>query len=163
MMGKMGKTTEKNYNLKDSQKLANKNGFNINPVQEVQDKTTIKFSDKDSPASIKSDQYKVVVEKYGIYSKSENNRVLTSTEPLEVKKSFWENAASAAMAIGDAAKFESTGRYYYNYVSNGELKKTGMKADTYPWSAGDQVSVYGSWDEYSKATNGEGDLLNLEK
>jgi RHS repeat-associated protein len=63
VMGKMGKTTEKNYNFKDSQKLANKNGFNINPVQEVQDKTTMKISDKDSPASIKSDQYKVVVEK----------------------------------------------------------------------------------------------------
>jgi len=163
MMGKMGKTTEKNYNFKDSQKLANKNGFNINPVQEVQDKTTIKISDKESPTSINSDQYKVVVEKYAIYSQSENNKVLTSTEPLEVKKSFWENAASAAMAIGGAAKFETTGRNYYNYVSNSELKKTGMKADTYPWSAGDQVSVYGSWEEYSKATNGEGDLLNFKK
>jgi len=163
MMGKMGKTTEKNYNSKDSQRLANKNGFNINPMQEVQDKTTIKISDKNSPASIKSDQYKVVVEKYAIFSQSENNRVLTSIEPLEVKKSFWENAANAAMAIGGVAKFETTGRYSYNYVSNGELIKTGMKADTYPWSTGDRVSIYGSWDEYSKATNGEGSLLNLEK
>lgn len=58
---------------------------------------------------------------------------------MDLHKRPWDKFVSAAMAVGGAAKFETTDRYYYNYVSNCELKATGMKADTYPWSTGDQL------------------------
>jgi RHS repeat-associated protein len=154
MMGDMGKTTEKDYNNDQSQSLAQKNGYSINPTQQLEQHETKTYSDANSPAKASSESFKIINEKYGIFSSDATHKVETKKVLIENDYSFLD----LLFTIGGTATVDSRSRTYSTYLNNADFKKSGSK-EKEKFPAGSSVIFYKSWNDYSNKTNGKGELL----
>ena len=154
MMGDMGTTTEKSYNYDQSQTMAQKNGYSINPTQQLEQHETKTYSDANSPAKSSSESFTIINEKYGIFSSNAKHKVETKSEHI---KNIY-GALDLLFTLGGTAILDSRSRIYSTYLNDTDFKKSGLKEkDKFP--AGSLVIFYKSWNDYSNTTKGKGELL----
>ena len=159
LMGDMRNLEEKDYNFVESQKLAKPHGFSINPIQVLVLEETWTISDNTgSPAKITTLPYfTLIYEKYGLFKSDAKHVVRYDAKDFGTHMTFWD----FVFIILGSEHLDLIYRYYFTYLNDTDFKKIDFKKTKL-----EEVDLnsfrgerYLNWDEYFRATKGEGILL----
>ncbi len=174
MFGDMGKTSEQYNNYNQSVALANDNGYNINPIQQVVHEKSSEQIYKTGPkndVSITTGETTIVNEKYAISPlEAKVQQQAKKSDILEVKG--MEIKEILVNLVFNKKSSESVVRRYSQY----RTETKGDKTRNIIQSAADvgnavargahdytNTKVYTSWNSYNAVTNGKGVLLKFKK
>lgn len=171
----MGDISEKSYDYDASQSMASKNGYNINPIQQVIEEKSLEQTYKTGPnsVSITTGESNVVNEKYSIFSSNAKLQVDSPKHKNEVLYDKGIGVKELIQVLAGGKPRETVKRIYSTYRSENSTDKnsstvlkmlqTGNSIGSGQHDYTNAPTVYRSWDLYSKSTNGKGALLKYRK
>lgn len=173
MLGDMTDVVEKSFSFEESASLAQTNGYNINPIQQLQSEESREqsYPTGKNSVSITTGKIEIVNEKYGIFAANKDKVVGVKTEPL-FTKSLDNISGTIDILLTGGKKTDYIERNYITYEKSKTEDKVynvigrffGIMSTV---TTGKQdyrtVNVYNNWNAYSRATKGIGRMLDYKK